>query len=87
MDEELAFHFDSAVADLERRGLAPDAAHAEAARRFGDVRRYRGELRAIAHGRAADVRAVGEHVRAVVRERFGIRLEYEIEFVGDWEAA
>ena len=38
-------------------------------------------------GRAADVRAVGEHVRAVVRERFGIRLEYEIEFVGDWEAA
>jgi UDP-N-acetylmuramate dehydrogenase len=38
-------------------------------------------------GRAADVRAVGEHVRAVVGERFGIRLEYEIEFVGDWEAA
>jgi UDP-N-acetylmuramate dehydrogenase len=38
-------------------------------------------------GRAADVRAVGEHVRAVVAERFGIELEYEIEFVGDWEAA
>ena len=38
-------------------------------------------------GRAADVRAVGEHVRAVVAERFGIQLEYEIEFVGDWEGA
>ena len=38
-------------------------------------------------GRAADVRAVGEHVRAVVAERSGIQLEYEIEFVGDWEAA
>ena len=38
-------------------------------------------------GRAADVRAVGEHVRAVVAERFGIQLEYEIEFVGAWEAA
>lgn len=37
-------------------------------------------------GRAADVRAVGEHVRAVVAERFGIDLRYEIEFVGDWPA-
>jgi UDP-N-acetylmuramate dehydrogenase len=35
-------------------------------------------------GRAADVRAVGDHARAVVAERYGIRLEYEIEFVGDW---
>ncbi len=35
-------------------------------------------------GRAADVRAVGDHVRAVVAERFGVELAYEIEFVGDW---
>lgn len=35
-------------------------------------------------GRAADVRAVGDHVRAVVAERFGVELRYEIEFVGDW---
>ena len=56
VDEELAFHFESAVADLERRGLSPAAARAEAERRFGDVRRYRGELRAIGHGRAADLR-------------------------------
>lgn len=37
-------------------------------------------------GRAADVRAVGDHVRRTVGERFGIRLRYEIEFVGDWPA-
>ena len=35
-------------------------------------------------GRASDVRAVGDHVRAVVSERFGVELVYEIEFVGDW---
>jgi UDP-N-acetylmuramate dehydrogenase len=35
-------------------------------------------------GRAADVRALGDHVRAVVEARFGIRLEYEIAFVGAW---
>jgi UDP-N-acetylmuramate dehydrogenase len=37
--------------------------------------------------RAADVRALGDHVRAVVDERFGIELRYEIEFVGDWPRA
>ena len=35
-------------------------------------------------GRASDVRALGDHVRATVRERFGIDLAYEIEFVGSW---
>lgn len=35
-------------------------------------------------GRAADVRALGHRVRAVVAERFGVTLDYEIEFVGDW---
>jgi UDP-N-acetylmuramate dehydrogenase len=34
--------------------------------------------------RAADVRALGDHVRATVAERFGVELRYEIEFVGDW---
>ena len=34
--------------------------------------------------RAADVRALGDHVRETVAERFGIDLRYEIEFVGDW---
>jgi UDP-N-acetylmuramate dehydrogenase len=35
-------------------------------------------------GRASDVRALGDHVRAVVADRFGVELRYEIEFVGDW---
>jgi UDP-N-acetylmuramate dehydrogenase len=36
------------------------------------------------HGTAADVRAVGEHARAEVERRFGVRLEFEIVFLGDW---
>jgi UDP-N-acetylmuramate dehydrogenase len=35
---------------------------------------------------AADVRALGDRVRAEVLTRFGVALEYEIEFVGDWAA-
>jgi UDP-N-acetylmuramate dehydrogenase len=37
--------------------------------------------------RAGDVRAVGDHVRGIVAERFGVELQYEIEFVGDWPGA
>lgn len=37
--------------------------------------------------RAADVRALGDHVRATVADRFGVDLRYEIEFVGDWPEA
>jgi len=36
--------------------------------------------------RAADVRALGDHVRRTVADRFGVELQYEIEFVGDWAA-
>jgi UDP-N-acetylmuramate dehydrogenase len=35
-------------------------------------------------GRAADVRALGDRVRAEVGARFGVDLGYEIEFVGEW---
>ena len=35
-------------------------------------------------GSAADVRSVGDHVRTAVMDAFGVTLEYEIEFVGDW---
>jgi UDP-N-acetylmuramate dehydrogenase len=37
-------------------------------------------------GRAADVRALADAVRAAVADRHGVLLGYEIEFVGDWEA-
>ena len=33
---------------------------------------------------AADIRSLAERARKAVAERFGIDLEYEIEFVGDW---
>ncbi|MEO8251105.1 MAG: UDP-N-acetylmuramate dehydrogenase [Chloroflexota bacterium] len=36
---------------------------------------------------AADVRSLGDRVRAVVLKRFGVELAYEIEFVGDWPGA
>jgi UDP-N-acetylmuramate dehydrogenase len=36
-------------------------------------------------GRAADVRALADRVRAAVESASGVRLEYEIEFVGAWE--
>jgi UDP-N-acetylmuramate dehydrogenase len=35
-------------------------------------------------GTASDVRTVGEHVRGEVERRFGVRLEFEIVFAGDW---
>jgi len=35
-------------------------------------------------GTAADVRRLADHVRAVVAERSGVELAYEIEFPGDW---
>lgn len=37
-------------------------------------------------GTAGDVRELAERVRSDVDARRGIRLEYEIEFVGDWNA-
>ena len=36
-------------------------------------------------GTAADVRRLGDHVRAVIAERHGVELQFEIEFLGDWE--
>ena len=36
-------------------------------------------------GSAADVRALGDSVRDEVERRFGVRLEHEVVFVGDWD--
>jgi UDP-N-acetylenolpyruvoylglucosamine reductase len=37
-------------------------------------------------GTAADVRRLGELVRATVERATGIRLAFEIVFLGDWSA-
>lgn len=37
-------------------------------------------------GTATDVRRLAERVRAEVEARHGVRLEFEIEFLGDWSA-
>jgi UDP-N-acetylmuramate dehydrogenase len=36
-------------------------------------------------GTAADVRRLADHVQAVILERQGVQLTFEIEFLGDWE--
>jgi UDP-N-acetylmuramate dehydrogenase len=36
-------------------------------------------------GTAAEVRRLGDHVQAAVEAAHGVRLAYEIEFLGDWE--
>ncbi len=43
IDAELAFHLDESARELEEAGLAPDAARAEARRRFGDTEQVRRE--------------------------------------------
>src|SRR5918992_4665915 len=58
VDEELRFHFDMTVEELVKRGLTPDQARREAARRFGDVDRHREHLRAIDTDRVKQRRRV-----------------------------
>jgi predicted permease len=45
LDDELRDHLDSAAEALVARGMSPEAARAEALRRFGDLKRVAGEVR------------------------------------------
>ena len=56
LDEELAFHFEQAEAELIARGLSASQAREEAERRFGDVREYRRTLEQIDRSVAAQRR-------------------------------
>ncbi len=47
IDEELEFYFEQVAEELIARGMSPEAARAEAHRRFGNLARYREELRVI----------------------------------------
>ncbi|MGH9332101.1 MAG: ABC transporter permease, partial [Vicinamibacterales bacterium] len=48
VDAELRFHLEMRARELERQGLSPDAARAEAERRFGDVSAVARECRSLA---------------------------------------
>lgn len=51
VDQELEYHFERTVEDLQRGGMSESDARQEARRRFGDERQYRRELRRLARGR------------------------------------
>ena len=45
IDEELALHLEMRAKDFEQSGLDRKAAEMKARRRFGDMERYRGEMK------------------------------------------
>jgi putative ABC transport system permease protein len=74
MDLEIASHLAMRAADLERDGMTPEAARAEARRRFGNFDDARQRLHAAARQREAAMRqrdrfgAVGSDLRYAVRQ-------------------
>jgi predicted permease len=54
LDDELAFHFEQCIKDLEEQGLSHRTAVHEARRRFGDLKAYRRKLERIDRNRAAE---------------------------------
>jgi putative ABC transport system permease protein len=73
VDEEFAFHLDSVVAELTARGARPEAARAEALRRFGRVDTLREETVVVDReiereaGRAEFLYALGRELRLAFR--------------------
>lgn len=73
LDEEIRLHLELRAEQLERQGLSPDAARAEAARRFGPLDEARRTLRGAARRREDRVRA-RERVAAFRQDlRYGVR--------------
>ncbi|HVT40249.1 MAG TPA: ADOP family duplicated permease [Gemmatimonadaceae bacterium] len=72
--DELAFHFEMAVADLVASGMTAADARLEAERRFGDVGRTRHRLETIDRARVAEGRRV-EQWRNILHDlRFALRM-------------
>ena len=73
VDAEIAFHLEERAAQLIARGMSPDAARAEARRRFGDVDQARRTLRTSVHRRETRMRFrelfanVGQDLRYAAR--------------------
>jgi predicted permease len=74
VDAELAFHQQSTIEELRAAGLTPEAAEAEAQRRFGSDRRYRAQLVALdLHLPRPSLRSITMHIvqqslRATLRD-------------------
>ena len=56
VDEELEFHLDMVIRELTERGQTPEAARAEALRRFGDLAEVRARCRTLGEARERDDR-------------------------------
>lgn len=71
--EELDFHVDMITRELIAKGMAPDAARAEATRRFGDSGRVQAQLESIERRRGRRLR-IGLWLEELVADvRYGIR--------------
>ncbi|HEX6047798.1 MAG TPA: ABC transporter permease [Gemmatimonadaceae bacterium] len=73
VDTEVAFHLEMRAADLVARGFAPEAARAEAMRRFGDTKQWSDAMRALDRERAEDERRAEWLVDLRQDLRYGIR--------------
>jgi predicted permease len=67
VDAELRFHLEMRARELERQGFTPEAALAEARRRFGDVSAIARECRTLAAGRNRRMDVI-EYLRDVGRD-------------------
>ena len=73
VDDELAFHFAMRVDELVAGGMTPEAARAEAEKRFGDVATVRAQLARLDHERLGEERradwwsALGQDARYAAR--------------------
>ena len=72
IDSEIDFHLDHLVRHLVDRGMNPDQARIQAARRFGNVARVRSECLDIGQGsiRAATRREVLDALSQDIRDAF-----------------
>ena len=71
--DEISFHMDSVTQELIERGLPPDEARREAARRFGDIDRHRSALEALDGEAAARARWSTRMIDAGIDVRYAIR--------------
>jgi predicted permease len=73
VEDELAFHLEMRTRALVARGMEPEAARAEAVRRFGDLHRVRRECEEIGRGRVTRAQrgewwgGVGQELRQALR--------------------